>query len=442
MVGQDRGCQGDGTNTDSSPLASTDTLYVDWAVLNSGDAATAARFYTELYVDGALRNSWYSDPPLNPNFYSFVEDYSIGSLAAGTHTIRIKTDSTGAVSESNESDNEYTKTITVGGGASPCAANSTTLCLSGGRFKVQVSFRTTTIPAGTGTAVPLTGDTGYSWFFSSTNVELVIKVLDGRALNNRFWVFFGALSDVEYTITVTDTQTGTVKTYFNPQGQVASTADTSAFDPSGATPGSPSAHVEIDHPNIGELVVTLGVGNPASPSCAIAAQNRSGAGLRNLVREVDLTPCAGALPPSTSNRWYLEVRDEVSGNVGQIRIFQIRTGGQTFSATDVPVAIPDLQTGRSYIPSSGSPPPPPPPSGQSSADRESAGRDADLSLVRPGRCISRRGRSEPSRFRRPCPADGSPRDHARSQRHRPARSNQPDRARGRKSSQLLHSPRG
>jgi hypothetical protein len=42
-------------------------------------------------------------------------------------------------------------------------------------------------------------------------------------------VFYGALSDVAYTITVTDTATGTVRTYDNPAGQLASRADTAAF---------------------------------------------------------------------------------------------------------------------------------------------------------------------------------------------------------------------
>lgn len=50
-----------------------------------------------------------------------------------------------------------------------------------------------------------------------------------RAVNSHFWVFYGALSDVEYTITVTDMLTGAMKTYFNPQGRLASVADTSAF---------------------------------------------------------------------------------------------------------------------------------------------------------------------------------------------------------------------
>lgn len=57
----------------------------------------------------------------------------------------------------------------------------------------------------------------------------MIKVVDGRAFNGYFWVFYGALSDVEYTITVTDMTTGVAKTYSNPQGRLASVADTSAF---------------------------------------------------------------------------------------------------------------------------------------------------------------------------------------------------------------------
>ena len=54
-------------------------------------------------------------------------------------------------------------------------------------------------------------------------------MLDARALNGKFWVFYGALSNVEYTIRVTDTETGQVKTYTNPNGTFASVGDTDAF---------------------------------------------------------------------------------------------------------------------------------------------------------------------------------------------------------------------
>ncbi len=114
------------------------------------------------------------------------------------------------------------------GATGPCIASSTRLCLNGGRFAVEARWK---IPGsgGAGAAVPLTADTGYFWFFGASNVEIVLKVLDGRALNGKFWVFYGALSDVEYTLTVTDTATGAVKEYKNPRGRLASVADTGAF---------------------------------------------------------------------------------------------------------------------------------------------------------------------------------------------------------------------
>ena len=48
----------------------------------------------------------------------------------------------------------------------------------------------------------------------------MVKVLDGRTLNDKFWVFYGALSDVEYWITVTDTVTGARKRYHNRPGNI------------------------------------------------------------------------------------------------------------------------------------------------------------------------------------------------------------------------------
>ena len=43
------------------------------------------------------------------------------------------------------------------------------------------------------------------------------------------WVFYGALSNVAYTIRVVDTLTGAQKEYVNPVGRLASLADTAAF---------------------------------------------------------------------------------------------------------------------------------------------------------------------------------------------------------------------
>jgi hypothetical protein len=108
-----------------------------------------------------------------------------------------------------------------------CAGGPEILCLDN-RFRVRVTWRDSSGTA-SGTAVALTGDTGYFWFFDAADVDLVLKILDGRSINGDFWVFYGALSDVQYTITIKDTQTGRTKTYVNPQGTLASVADTSAL---------------------------------------------------------------------------------------------------------------------------------------------------------------------------------------------------------------------
>ena len=101
--------------------------------------------------------------------------------------------------------------------AGDCQPDGTTLCL-GTRFRVQATWRTSTGESGAARAVPLTADTGYLWFFQPDNVELVVKVLNGCALNQRFWVFAGGLTNVRTVITVTDTRGGAVRTYTNPQG--------------------------------------------------------------------------------------------------------------------------------------------------------------------------------------------------------------------------------
>ncbi len=123
-----------------------------------------------------------------------------------------------------------------------CSPTPTALCLQGSRFQAEVTWTAPGFGSGTGQAVPLTGDTGYFWFFGSSNVELMVKVLDGRAVNQHFWVFYGALSDVGYTLTITDLQTGAREVFTNPQGRLASVADVAAFNPE-PPPGATRAAV-------------------------------------------------------------------------------------------------------------------------------------------------------------------------------------------------------
>jgi hypothetical protein len=102
------------------------------------------------------------------------------------------------------------------GGTGLCNVDADTLCLSASRFKVTANWQSTTA-SGAGTGITLTPDTGYFWFFNSSNVEMVVKVLDACGVNGKKWVFAGGLTNVAVVLTVTDTQTGVVKVYNNPQ---------------------------------------------------------------------------------------------------------------------------------------------------------------------------------------------------------------------------------
>jgi hypothetical protein len=115
-----------------------------------------------------------------------------------------------------------------------CLSDATSLCLGNGRFKVTAVFRVPSAPPTpptnqTALATPIASDSGAFTFFSANNLELLVKVVNGNAFNGRYWVFIGSASNVEYTVTVTDTSNGAVKTYFNPQGTLASYADANAF---------------------------------------------------------------------------------------------------------------------------------------------------------------------------------------------------------------------
>jgi YD repeat-containing protein len=125
------------STTDSTSLTTADTLYVNAAVINNGAAATAVNFNNEVYVDGTPTFNWVTVAPLSVGSYTYLTTgYSIGQLSAGTHTIEVVADYGGAIAESNEGDNTYTKTITV---SNPAQPNLTPYQPSGWSDKIIVS---------------------------------------------------------------------------------------------------------------------------------------------------------------------------------------------------------------------------------------------------------------------------------------------------------------
>src|SRR5207248_3454629 len=96
--------------------------------------------------------------------------------------------------------------------AQACTPNRTTPCVHTCRFPIHAIFTAPTlgITNGTAQAVPLTTDTGYFWFFSSNNVEIVIKAVDGRQIGRASCRGSVSVSVGEDSITVTETAAGAV----------------------------------------------------------------------------------------------------------------------------------------------------------------------------------------------------------------------------------------
>ena len=113
----------------------------------------------------------------------------------------------------------------------PCVASGTTLCLFGHRFRAEVAWTTPDDHVtGKGHTFPfhLTNGGGF-WFFGADNPELVLQFQDFRNTAGHFWLYYAGLSSVDYTLTVTDTQTGVQKAYHHLAGGLANAIDAGTF---------------------------------------------------------------------------------------------------------------------------------------------------------------------------------------------------------------------
>ena len=126
-----------------------------------------------------------------------------------------------------------------------CQADAETLCLRDSRLEVRMGWWTADGERGRGQAVDAGAkDSGLFHFFDPENWEVLIKVLDGCAINGRMWVLGASTTDLGYWIRVTDTLTGEWQRYWNEPGQPApAIVDVKAFSRAcgaAAAAGAPS----------------------------------------------------------------------------------------------------------------------------------------------------------------------------------------------------------
>ncbi|MCB1008764.1 MAG: hypothetical protein KDB94_07700 [Acidobacteria bacterium] len=98
-----------------------------------------------------------------------------------------------------------------------CVPSETQVCLRG-RFSVSARFDAGPTHVGEARALPYSNESGLLWFFAPENVELLVKVLDGCAINGAYWVYAAGLTDAFVEIEVLDTWTGELWTRSNPRG--------------------------------------------------------------------------------------------------------------------------------------------------------------------------------------------------------------------------------
>ncbi|MXY16083.1 MAG: PKD domain-containing protein [Acidobacteria bacterium] len=115
--------------------------------------------------------------------------------------------------------------------AGTCEPDAQTRCLQDSRYAVWVEWHKGDGESGRGAVVPEgTNDSGLFRFFSRENWEILIKVLDGCAINGHVWVYAASTTDLGYTIRVTDTVTGVSREYRNEPGLPApAITDATAF---------------------------------------------------------------------------------------------------------------------------------------------------------------------------------------------------------------------
>lgn len=118
-----------------------------------------------------------------------------------------------------------------------------------------------------------------------------------------------------------------------------------------AVPEPPVAQIQISHSYVGDLEVTLGIGNPEDPLWSQTVWNRQGGSSTVIALSVEVDEGAPYFPPSQNHRWYLRVCDRAKYDTGNILSFKVSLGNQVYFSADAPAPIVDFNCTTVYIPS-------------------------------------------------------------------------------------------
>jgi subtilisin family serine protease len=135
-----------GTSINDAPLTTGDTLFVDLAVFNLGDAA-ASNVNVLVQVDGFDVFQQTVAGPVNPGFGFTFSDIPLPPLDAGVRTVLVTIDVANTIAESNENNNTGSRVITLNDAGAP---------------EIRIDPPTVTFGAPAGLAPAILGTTDYA----------------------------------------------------------------------------------------------------------------------------------------------------------------------------------------------------------------------------------------------------------------------------------------
>lgn len=202
--------------------------------LNAGMVYTA----TVTAVDAFIPTIGVSRPELD-----YYIAYAAGTTSRGTVTITFTAEVTGyhsfhVVPNTRARTGSYRLALTCSATPPTCTASDTQACLINGRFRVSVAYLNQFAnPPRPGSFLvkklregAQNPDVAIFGISSAEAIEVVVRIQDTRPFGaNRFDVYYGGLTDLEYTVTVTDTQKNVTRTYRNPPGTVGGGVDRTSF---------------------------------------------------------------------------------------------------------------------------------------------------------------------------------------------------------------------
>lgn len=157
--------------------------------------------------------------------------------AAGVFTVRLT-----ASNASGQSSTSQAVTVTSSGVLRLNAAHSFDVTLTATNQRTGAS----------GSGVVIGQNDVYGYFSLPTlsgnagNPEVIVKMVDASAIGLNYWVFYGTMTDLQYTISVKENATGVVKTYSQNPNAPSGQFDTSGFPTPTPTPVAGVTEIRID----------------------------------------------------------------------------------------------------------------------------------------------------------------------------------------------------